>query len=505
MDDRQLLTFCIILITYEKLLSHKEHSSSLIETIIASIRNTEVDLSTSTEKQTIHNLKATIEYIFSLDFIDLELLLDKLRLDCLDYPSLYIAFENNLCKHFSDETMENKVFSIKKILMDHIKNKDFEKLINDVAYNLKFKRSSLGSNSDVSIDLVNKLMPYTSNLGETKHGIISEVCLDDELSSIAMFTEANELMVSGDNYTLGWQGISRMLQNKFVRGKFYLIGALPHQSKTAFTKDIMLQTIIYNKPINPKPNKKPLILNISAEDKLNENFQYLYIALYTNEYKKEPNLLEGLTPEQMRNYVFKKLKKNGWYFKSVHINPSKWGYMDYFQKVEEYERAGYEIFFCFFDYLAMITTKGCEQSTMGSDVRDLIRRVRNHSIEKNIGFVSPHQLSMDAKRLIRDGAEDFVQLLPGKGYYDKCGRLDQEVDVELFIHIVYMNGEHYLTIQRGKHRGLSKQTPPEDKYCVLPMSKFGYVLHDVNGSDTTRRKVGGGAIGSEDETPFWSI
>lgn len=76
----------------------------------------------------------------------------------------------------------------------------------------------------------------------------------------------------------------------------------------------------------------------------------------------------------------------------------------------------------------MMSTKGCDgNGSMGSDVRDLIRRLRNHAIENNYGLFSPHQLSQDAKQLIRNGAntESFVKIA-GKGYYDKCGRLDQK-------------------------------------------------------------------------------
>ena len=174
--------------------------------------------------------------------------------------------------------------------------------------------------------------------------------------------------------------------------------------------------------------------------------------------------------------------------------------------IEEYEQEGYELYFVGIDYAGMMTTKGCENTgSTGSDVRDLIRRLRNHAIEKNYGLFSPHQLSQDAKQLIRNGtnSESFVQELPGKGYYDKCGRLDQELDVEIFIHICKLNGKYYLTIQRGKHRGLFRQTPEEDKFCVYQLSGSGYLEHDIYSADQSRRKVGGGFIGSEEEVPFW--
>jgi hypothetical protein len=95
-----------------------------------------------------------------------------------------------------------------------------------------------------------------------------------------------------------------------------------------------------------------------------------------------------------------------------------------------------------------------------------------------------------------------VQELPGKGYYRGCKQIDQEVDLEIYIHIEKVNGESFLTCQRGKHRIIG-QTEPKYLYCVLPFTKYG-IQFDEGRADTTRRKVGGGVIGSKEETPFWA-
>jgi len=131
--------------------------------------------------------------------------------------------------------------------------------------------------------------------------------------------------------------------------------------------------------------------------------------------------------------------------------------------------------------------------------------------KRKITFITPHQLSTDAKQLIRDGKEagNFVKDIAGKGYYAGSKQIDQEVDIEIYIHIVHFNGRSYLTVQRGKHRGLVGQTPFEDLYCVLPFMNGteGYncgVLDDVDGPDTSARKVGAvlGADGTAEDT-WW--
>jgi hypothetical protein len=154
------------------------------------------------------------------------------------------------------------------------------------------------------------------------------------------------------------------------------------------------------------------------------------------------------------------------------------------------------------DYLPMLPTTGCALGPTGTDMQDMYRRIRNFMSAKKIAFVTPHQLSTDAKQMIRDGKADFVQELPGKGYYRGCKQIDQEVDLEIYIHIEKINGEAFLTIQRGKHRIIG-QTDPKHLYCVLAFSKYG-IQFDVGRTDTTRRKAGGGALGSKEETPFWA-
>jgi hypothetical protein len=173
-------------------------------------------------------------------------------------------------------------------------------------------------------------------------------------------------------------------------------------------------------------------------------------------------------------------------------------------KVVELEADGYEIHLLMVDYLKMLPTTGCTQGTAGEDIRDLWRRMRNFCNTRNIPFISPHQLSSEAKQLIRENRMNFVQEIAEKGYYDGCRRLDQEVDWELYIHIEKVNGVSYLTIQRGKHR-FPRIIPDSMKYIVLQFHDVGGLLDDINGPDTTLRKPGGGVVGSGNEVPFFEF
>ena len=152
----------------------------------------------------------------------------------------------------------------------------------------------------------------------------------------------------------------------------------------------------------------------------------------------------------------------------------------------------------------MIPTTGCTTGPAGTDIRDLFRRIRNFCASRSIAVISPHQLSSEAKQLIRDGHQDFVKQVAEKGYWDGSKRLDQEVDREIYINIERFNSQAYLTVQRGKDR-LSTVIPETDKYIVYDFTDFGPILDDINGPPSHRKKVGGGVVGSGEETPFFAF
>jgi hypothetical protein len=57
--------------------------------------------------------------------------------------------------------------------------------------------------------------------------------------------------------------------------------------------------------------------------------------------------------------------------------------------------------------------------------------------------------------------------------------LDQEVDLEIYIHLVKHNRETYLTVQRGKHR-LPTVINDDLKYFILKFPKGMPIPEDIN-------------------------
>ena len=64
----------------------------------------------------------------------------------------------------------------------------------------------------------------------------------------------------------------------------------------------------------------------------------------------------------------------------------------------------------------------------------------------------------------------LVKEIALKGYYGSCSTLDQELDTELYLHVVKSNEQSALTVHRGKCRRIDAHQLPEP-YTILPFSE----------------------------------
>jgi hypothetical protein len=262
---------------------------------------------------------------------------------------------------------------------------------------------------------------------------------------------------------------------------------------------------MYNKPVMKDPTKKPLLLRISFEDPGPMNIQFLYQNLYENEHKKPVDITK-VPEKEMAKYIMANLQINGYHVQLMHVNPNEWTYKSLINCVLNFEANGYEVHMVQTDYLNKLDKTGCNQGVSGEDVRNLFERTIGFFRSKDILHITPHQISADAKTLLRDGHQDFVTKLPGRGYYDRCKTLDQVVDGELFINIEKVDGSAWLDVQRGKHR-INGDVEDSVKRCAIPFAKYGKIkgmlYDDINGERITARKPGAKANGSGADDEFW--
>ncbi len=481
-DSRLTLCKCITLLYRESLLSERtENSSDLVRTVLETIKLPEVSLSLNHERELLISLRDTALNMCSnnLDTVhDKEELLHRLRLNCLNDDKLYDAFVQGIEKDMDEGSLKRTILSIRKYINDSFRENEIVKIIKDANTKLSYGREKIKSIRGFVNELCTKLEPYQIESSRKDPSIISSVDVGDTSGLSEAFEEVKANADHSGLMVTGWQALNIMLQGGFRRGEMAVLPALQHNYKTGFTLTLFKQLAIYNKPVMMNPNKKPLLLRISFEDNLSTNLQYLYQNLWYNEHKELPKI-DDLSTIDMASYVRDKMQINGYQVKMLRVDPSNWTYKDLQNYVLELEANGYELHACIVDYLPMLPTTGCEEGPMGHSLRDLYRRTRNFFSSRRILFITPHQLSTDAKQMIRDGHQNFVKQLPGRGYFSGSKQIDQEYDVGAI--------------------------PESDKYFVLPFPVKGPIPDDLFKPRIDCKRVGGESIGSGngDLIPFW--
>lgn len=507
MDDRLVLVKCITLLYRESLITEKtDNSSDLVRTILEEIKLPEYNLSINHDRDILSALKDTALYMCSnpIDYVyEKEELLQRLKVNCAADNKIYEAFEQGITKDMDEGSLKRTILNIRKFINDVFRENEIVKIVKDASVSINFNREKIKNIRTFVNDLCTKLEPYQIEANRTDPAIVSFVDIGDTKSLSSVFHEIKDMADLSGLLLTGWQGLNDMLQGGLRPGEQIVLPALQHKYKTGFTLTLFKQIAIYNKPKLRDPKKKPCLVRISFEDSLANNLQFLYNNLHFNETGQLADI-KNTDIDSMASYVREKLSANGWHIKMLRVNASEWTYKDLHNYILELEAEGFEVHACIVDYMPMLPTTGCEEGPMGHALRDLYRRTRNFFSARKIVLITPHQLSTDAKQLLRDGRQDFVKLLPGMGYYSGSKQIDQEVDLEVFLHIEKLNNQSFLTLQRGKHRGLEALEETK-KYMVLPFPPKGPIPDDLGKAPIHSRKVGGGPVGSGEETPFFAF
>lgn len=498
MDAKLLITQVITLLYLESQLPTKEvDSRELAKEILNDVKLTESVLDTDADREIIGGLRSTVFYICEQNDIDPISLKQRLRLNTKGDTDLYEIIVENFEEPADEETLRKRILHHTNLLNKHQKEKQFRDVIK------KWVSDVLYSSTETALNVTNIAAKMQSELERFVFdpnalgprgiaGVVGAVNFDNIQELENLFAAAEKETCTDGILRTGWQCINRMMgwHDGYRRGDFVLVGALQHNFKTGFTLKLLQQFVTYNKPWMIDPTKKPLMLHISSENALTDNVLSMYEYIYVTLTGKRPE--NDATIAEKAKFIREYASKKGYHLEMVRVDPTDFTYSSLFQMIMEYESMGYEIHMCMVDYLQMFNKAGCFQGPTGSDTRDLFRRVRNFMSKKKITFITPHQVASDAKYLLRAGVESFVKEIVNKGYYDSCKTIDQEVDVEILIHKVTVDGVDYLEIHRGKHRKSGDITPFYDLYAVLPFNPGGWggILDDLNGADTSMRKPG---------------
>jgi hypothetical protein len=504
MENLLIFVKCITLLYRESTLDKgADGSGEMVRKILGQVKLPEISITLDDERGQLMNLRATALSMCDASPdqpVDKNDLLQRIKVNCTTNNRIYEALKDGIEPELDQASTKRMVLSIRRSLKESAREKEVLDLLKKAHSDTSFERTKIKSIKGYVAELMRKLEPFQVDGSEVKDpAIVGEVDLAKPDSLTAAFTEMQNVENEHGMLRTGWQALNFMLQGGFRPGEQWVIPALQHKWKSGFTLSLFKQLAIYNTPSLIDPAKKPLLLRITLEDSLANNVRFLYENIYFNEKGDMPDI--KLVPvQEMAHRVKTTLESTGFHVKMIQVNPSLWTYQDLQNFCIGLEAEGYEIKLCMIDYLPMIPTTGCEEGPMGHALQDLYRRTRNFFVGRRAVCITPHQLSTDAKQLVREGTADFVKQLPGKGYYRGSKQIDQEVDGELYLHIEKMNGAAFLTLQRGKHRGVPV-IPDEKQYVVYQFPAVGPISDDIDKPRIDLKRVGGRQGGGEADDP----
>jgi len=483
-------------------------SSDLVRKVLETIKLPEATITVSNDRDELIGMKATAIYLAEMpagEAADFTEIVQRVRLNCSTDTRAFDAFEALVSVELTESQLKKQIISMRRSLSEFLKELEAFTIIKGAFSDINYRREKIPSMRKYIAELTAKLEPYQVDGSDARDpALVEELSLLDAESVARVFENLQTTESSTGILKTGWQDLNDMLQGGFRPGEQWVIPALPHNYKTGTTLSLTRQIPAYNDPHLKDPTKKPLICRFSLEDSLANNMRFLYEAIVYNQTREMPDI--RLVPvDAMVATIRNELCKRGWYVEMKRFNPSAWTYKELQNQVLKYEAEGYEVKLMIVDYLPMIPTTGCEDGPHGHALRDLYRRTRNFFSARGITMITPHQLSTEARQLYREGRDLFVSELPNKGYYAGCKQIDQEVDGELFIHIEKRQGRHWLTLQRGKHRGVPALQDKE-KFIALPFPEKGPVPDDMEGERIGRRTLtSGGGDNSGSTSEFFDI
>ena len=491
MDAKLLLVKVITLLFRESQNPDKtENSAELVKQVLSDLKLPEATLDTDKGRDVLVSLRTTAVWMANNPLhheYERTELLQRIRVNVDGDDRLLEAIMEGFEDIKDMDVVKKIALQLNQQLKAYIKQNEVINIVKSASHKLLFNPEEVDWSNFVS-DFISQLESFSTINDDKVDSELESVDFDNVDNLIQMLNKAAEEISTGGVMKTGIQALNRMFGDHegFLRGESWVIGALQHNFKSGFLMTILKGLVTYNKPLMLDEKKKPLILFITLENSITQNLLWLYQSFKEGETGEYCDI-KNISIEEAAKYVNEKFTANGYYVKMRRFNPTEFSYRDLFNVLNQYEAEGYEIHALLIDYLNMMTKTGCVKDTTGGDVRDLFRRVRNYTNPRKILTITPHQLSSEAKNIVRQGVDGFVKEIANKGYYDSCRLIDQEVDGEIYIHIESHDKRPYLTVQRGKHRKV-KVTDQEHLYFILPFQEIGAIVDDYSGRDLSMKK-----------------
>lgn len=499
MDIKLLLVKSITLLFQESQLTEKIGSSAeLVKRALDCIKLPETAASDGLERNTIVHLRTTLMWMIAnaeSQAYDRNSLLQRLRVNVGDDDNLYDAFLQGLGDYENDNLRSRAISGLRRNVQGFISKERVKEILKKAAHAATFKENDI-EDWNAFLSKTSSDLSSIDMGGEIAEDPAFVKSIDFQLrESVAKaFQDMEDTMSDEGMIKLPWQALNRLCGgNGIRRGEHWMFPALPHNYKSGVLVDIFIGICLFNDPFLFDKSKKPAVILYSSEDDVEIIIQKIFVILKQREHGL-PVKYKEFTNDERTDYVMQHLTARGWNVFMHRVRPSQITYRKYTAHMEEYKAKGYEICAVVCDYLGMFNREGCNNAAAGDDIQDLHRRVREYTSANRIAHITAHQLSTQAKEHSRMKPDDWIFDMPGKGYYQGCKKIDDELDGECYINKRIVANGAFLEFLWGKHRKVGS-TAEKDKYFALKFLEhpmYG-IAYDVDAEDSSYNVVGGKA------------
>lgn len=449
----------------------------------------------SQDKSVREGIRATINWLLNQpedEALIKSLLMQRITLVCKGDNELKGSIEVGLEDFDSEEMMRRlaykQITEIRAGMEDEIFEKKFKKAMKDVVYKdvRDMKREDFTRLMDLITERVN------SAYGERQ----SEVVVSVNTAAPDSFHDIIEMAKKENSpdgvLKMGIQGLNIGLNPDagFRRSKAYMLEALTNRGKSFGMAHIVGSVGMYNKPMLRDKAKIPTILYESAEDAMELVLKRMYKLACTIERQEDGDFQTTETPDIIE-VIANCFKKNGWYLVINQIEANKDNRDAMFNRVRQLELKGHEIIFYGYDYLALQNIDKIPGENKSDKLQLLYRQVRSFMIARGICFVTPHQLSPEAKKLLKELDDEsevyFAREVSGKSMTETSTKITNEVDGVITIHVAKTSTKTYFTCCIGKQRG--EGCAPEERFFIYDLDPVLGLKHDIHGKPGFRRSL----------------
>lgn len=449
----------------------------------------------SQDKETREAIRATIHWLLKQpndDPVIIKLLKQRVELFSKNDDSLKRTIEAGLEECASEEETRRLVYKHITEIRLNAETEAFQKKFKQALAPFYFKdiaemqRSDWGNLIDLIQERVNAA--YDERQSEIVHTVTSGTP-ESFFEIIAMAKKENSKQ---GILRLGLHALNQMLEpdSGMRRSKFYLINALTNRGKSLTMAHILASVGLYNVPMLRNPTKIPTLLMESSEDTMDLIIMRMYkLALSVR------GILDGDfqvdAAEDIVTTIVNCFKENGWFLIINQIEANKDSMQSMFDRVRNLEMKGHEIIWYGYDYLGLVPIDKIPGESKSDKLQILFRRVRSFMIARGICFVTPHQLSPEAKKMLKETDDEsevyFAREVAGKSMTETSTKITNEVDVELTIHVAKTPTKNYFTACVGKSRG--EGCEPSKRFAIYDLDPVHGLKHDILGKPAFRRSL----------------